>query len=156
MSNRRRAAALGAVSLGLIALSACEKPTPLATVTVGDRTVTTEATAKCYLDGKKLSEQDFIDCLQGKPEKTITVRPGDKVRIGVDPAIAEKGWVVATGTSGKSGLLKDTTYRSLDADTLLADPQTGAPADQVTLNIIETGGGQEYIGVWQFKLKAAD
>ncbi|MEU1617671.1 hypothetical protein ACFZAU_12200 [Streptomyces sp. NPDC008238] len=156
MSNRRRAAALGAVSLGLIALSACEKPTPLATVTVGDRTVTTEATSKCYLDGKKLTEQAFLACLQGKPEKTITVRPGDKVRIGVDPAIAEKGWVVAAGTSGKSGLLKDTTYRSFDAETLLADAQSGASASEVTLNIIETGSAQDYLGVWQFKLKTAD
>lgn len=156
MSIRRRAAALGAVSLGLIALSACEKPTPLATVTVGDKTVTTEATSKCYLDGKKLTEQAFLSCLQTKPEKTITVRPGDKVRIGVDPAIAEKGWVVAAGTSGKSGLLKDTTYRSFEADTLFADAQTGAAASQVILNIIETTGTQDYLGVWQFKLKMAD
>ncbi|MGW3242050.1 hypothetical protein [Streptomyces sp. NPDC001070] len=155
MSIRRRAAALGAVSLGLIALSACEKPTPLATVTVGDKTVTTEATSKCYVKGKKLTEQVFLACLQTKPKKTVTVRAGDKVRIGVDPEIAEKGWVVATGTSGKSGLLKDTTYRSFDAETLLSDSQTGTAASEVTLNIIETSGAQDYLGVWQFKLKSA-
>lgn len=60
------------------------------------------------------------------------------------------------GTSGKSGLLKDTTYRSFDAETLLADAQSGAAASEVTLNIIETGKAQDYLGVWQFKLKTAD
>ncbi|MFD3452438.1 hypothetical protein ACFWVC_09665 [Streptomyces sp. NPDC058691] len=156
MSIRRRAAALGAVSLGLLALSACEKPTPLATVTVGGDTVTTEATGNCYADGDKLTEKVFLACLSSAPKKTLTVHPGDKVRVGVDPAIAEKGWVVATGTSGKSGLLKDVTYRSFDAETLFSDSQTGQTADQVTLNIIETAKTQDYLGVWQFKLKMAD
>ncbi|MDX3076020.1 hypothetical protein ACIP98_02610 [Streptomyces sp. NPDC088354] len=156
MSIRRRAAALGAVSLGLLALSACEKPTPLATVTVGGDTVTTEATADCYADGDKLSEKVFLACLNGTPKKTLTVHAGDKVRVGVDPAIGEKGWIVASGTSGKSGLLKDVTYRSFDAETLFSDAQTGQTADQITLNVIETAGTQQYLGVWQFKLKMAD
>ncbi|HBF81590.1 MAG TPA: DUF2771 domain-containing protein, partial [Streptomyces sp.] len=34
--GRRIGVALGAVSAGLLVLSACDKPTPLATVTVGD------------------------------------------------------------------------------------------------------------------------
>ncbi|MFJ4849454.1 MULTISPECIES: hypothetical protein [unclassified Streptomyces] len=156
MSIRRRAAALGAVSLGLIALSACEKPTPLVTVTVGGDTVTTEAADNCYADGDKLTEKAFLACLDGTPKKTLTVHTGDKVRIGVDPSISDKGWVVATGTSGKSGLLKGVTYRSIDAETLFSDSQTGQTADEVTLNVIETAGTQEYLGVWQFKLKMAD
>lgn len=156
MSIRRRAAALGAVSLGLIALSACDKPTPLATVTVGGDTVTTEATGNCYADSGKLTEKVFLACLSGTPKKTLTVHPGDKVRVGVDPAIADKGWIVATGTSGKSGLLKGVTYRSFDAETLFSDTQTGQTAQQVTLNVIETSGTQAYLGVWQVKLKMAD
>ena len=50
--SRRIGVALGAVSAGLLVLSACDKPTPLATVTVGDNSVHTEAS--CYNDGNAL------------------------------------------------------------------------------------------------------
>jgi hypothetical protein len=153
MSIRRRAAALGAVSLGLVALAACDKPTPLATVTVGQKTVTTEATKNCYPDNNKtLSSAAFTACLNAAPEKSITVHAGDKVRIGVDPKISDKGWVVAAGVSQKTDLLKNETYWSLDGDSLFVDSQTGASAKSVVLNIVESDGGKAYLGVWKFKL----
>ena len=49
-SRRRRVvAAAGAVSAGLLVLSACDKPSPIATITVGTNSVNSEAT--CYNDG---------------------------------------------------------------------------------------------------------
>lgn len=155
MSISRRAAALGAVSLGLIALAACDKPTPLATVTVGSTSVHAEAAKGCYNDGGKISGTAFVKCLQGKPTEKITVPAGDEVRIGVDPAIADKGWIIAVGASGKTDLLKD-TYRSFSGDQFFTDPATGQTADEVTLNVIETTGKQDYLGVWQIKLVKGD
>lgn len=156
MSIRRRAAAIGVVSLGLVALSACEKPTPLATVTVGDKTVTTEANAKCYSDGNNLTSAAFTACLNKvKPTKTITVQAGDQVRIGVDPKVADKGWLVAAGLSQKTDVLTGKTYWSLgEKDSLFTDASTGTSADSVTLNIIETAGknAKNYLGVWKVKL----
>ncbi|WP_329316710.1 hypothetical protein [Streptomyces sp. NBC_01262] len=156
MSIRRRAAVIGAVSLGLVALSACEKPTPLATITVGDKTVTTEAASKCYLDGGKLATAAFAVCLNtAKPTQTIKVGAGDTVRIGVDPKIAKNGWLVAADLSQKTDVLTDKTYWTLDEkDSLFTDSTTGTSADSVTLNIIETDGkdAKNYLGVWKVKL----
>ncbi|MFE2426660.1 hypothetical protein ACFXJ5_07885 [Streptomyces sp. NPDC059373] len=160
MSIRRRAAAIGAVSLGLVALSACEKPTPLATVTVGDKTVTTEAATKCYADGKDLTTTAFAACLNAvKPTKTITVGTGDQVRIGVDPDVAKRGWLVAAGLSQKTDVLTNKTYWSLgEKDSLFTDSSTGTSTDSVTLNIIETAGAntKTYLGVWKIKLVKKD
>jgi hypothetical protein len=155
MSIRRRAAALGAVSLGLFALAACDKPTPLATVTVGDTSVHTEAATGCYGDGAKLPEAKFLACMQGKATETTKVPAGEDVRIGVDPAIADKGWILAVGASGKTDLLKG-TYRTFSGDQFFTDAQTGQTSGSVTLNFIETTGKQDFLGVWHIKLVKGD
>lgn len=162
MSIRRAAAALGAVSLGLVLLTACEKPTPLATVTVGTKTVTTEATDKCYADGKKLPSPIFIACLSAAPKHTITVKPGEKVRVGVDPSIGEKGWLIASGVNQKTDVLKDETYWTITESAGIftaSDPQTGSsmPLKNATLNIVGSpdASSENVFGVWQFKLVKA-
>jgi hypothetical protein len=159
MSIRRAAATLGAISLGLVALTACHKPTAQATVTVGTRTVTAEASDKCYAQGKKLPQQIFVACLQAKPTHSITVNVGDKVRIGVDPSIGKRGWLVVRNTSLVTNeLLKDKTYLSVDSAQLfnVQDQQTGQTTVQksVTLNIVESGDttGANSYRVIQFTL----
>lgn len=159
MSIRRAAATLGAISLGLVALTACDKPTAQATVTVGTRSVQAEAGDKCYAGGKKLPQEIFVACLQAKPTHHITVNVGDKVRIGVDPAIAKKGWLVVRDTSlVTQELIKNETYWTVDGDTLFTeqDPQTGQSQilKTVTLNIVESGdtSGSDSYRVIQFTL----
>lgn len=159
MSIRRAVTAIGAVSLGLVALTACDKPTPLATVTVGTRSVTAEAVDKCYAHGKLLPQAIFQACLTAPAKHHITVAVGDKVRVGVDPKLAKKGWLLANGTQlVTQELLKDKTYWSIDSATLFTqqDPQTGqtTPVKQVTLNIVESGDltGQKTYGIWKIKL----
>jgi hypothetical protein len=159
MSIRRAATTIGALSLGLVALTACDKPTAQATVTVGTRTVTAEAADKCYANGKKLPQEIFVACLQAKPKHHITVGVGDKVRIGVDPSIGKKGWLVVAGTSLVSEeVLKDKTYLSLDSEKLFSqqDPQSGQTsiAKSVTLNIVESSDttGRDSYRVIQFTL----
>jgi hypothetical protein len=159
MSIRRAATALGALSLGLVALTACDKPTPMATVTVGTRSVTAEAVDKCYANGKLLPQKIFEACLTAAPKHHITVGPGDKVRIGVDPKLAKKGWLIANGTQlVTQELLKDKTYWTLDSSALFIrqDPQTGqsSAVKQVTLNIVQSGDltGQKTYGIWKIKL----
>jgi hypothetical protein len=144
MSIRRAATAIGAISLGLIALTACSKPTAQATVTVGSRTVTAEASSKCFAKGNKLPQAIFVACLQAKPAHHITVPVGDKVRIGVDPSIGDKGWLIVQGTTlATPELLKNKTYWTLDSALVFntQNPQTGQTQTQksVTLNIVESG-----------------
>ncbi|MET7764427.1 hypothetical protein ABZS86_30905 [Streptomyces sp. NPDC005355] len=155
--GRRAATAACAVSLGLIALSACDKPTPLATVTVGTTTVTAEAPNGCYGDGKDLSSAKFKKCLSAKPDKTIKVGAGDKVRIGVDPEIAKSSWGLIANNPVMAEASKE-TYRSFDSDTLFAqqNPQTGQTSLQksVTITVAELGKGSQGIkGIWRFKLE---
>jgi|SRR5689334_22331877 len=160
MSIRRAATTLGALSLGLVALTACDKPTPLATVTVDTRSVTGEAVDKCYANGVKLPDVIFQKCLATTAkEHHITVGLGDKVRVGVDPKVAKKGWLIANGSQLVTPeLLKDTTYWTLDSGALFnqQDPQTGGTntVKEVTLNIVESGDltGRDTYGIWKIKL----
>jgi hypothetical protein len=160
MSIRRVVTAIGAFSLGLVALTACDKPTPLATVTVGTRSVTAEAVSKCYAHGRKLPTTIFQACLAAAPKHQLTVGLGDKVRVGVDPKLAKKGWLVAgAGNTLKTPEpLKDKTYWTLDSTSLFEeqDPQTGqsVPLKEITLNIVETNdtSGADTYGVWKIKL----
>ncbi|MEU8824258.1 hypothetical protein [Streptomyces sp. NPDC048636] len=155
--GRRAATAACAVSLGLIALSACDKPTPLATVTVGSTTVTAEAVDGCYSEGKQLSKEKFKECLGAAPEKTIKVTTGEKVRVGVDPKVAESSW----GLIADSPVMKQPsteTYRSFDSETLLSqtNPQNGQsiPLDKVTLTVAELDKDSQSVkGIWRFKLE---
>lgn len=159
MSIRRAASTLGALSLGLVALTACDKPTAMATVTVGGKTVQAEASDTCYDGGKKLSQSVFIACLQKTPTHHITVPVGDQVRIGVDPSIADKGWLVVVNTTLLTPeALKDKTYWSVDSTQLFntQDQTTGgtSTAKEVTLNIVESSDttGQDSYRVIQVNL----
>ncbi|WP_405582762.1 hypothetical protein [Streptomyces sp. NBC_01190] len=159
MSIRRAVTAIGAISLGLIALTACDKPTAQATVTVGSKSVQAEASSKCYAKGAKLPQAIFIACLQAKPAHHITVPVGDQVRIGVDPSIGDKGWLIVQGTSLVTNeLIKNKTYWQLDSAQLFntQDPQSGQTRTQksVTLNIVESGNttGDETFRVISFTL----
>jgi hypothetical protein len=160
MSIRRAATALGAISLGLIALTACDKPTAQATVTVGSKSVNAEARKECYAKGVKLPQEIFAKCLQAKPTHHITVPVGDKVRIGVDPGIAKKGWLIVQNASlANDEVLKDKTYFSVDSAELfhVQDPQTGqsSAVKSVTLSIVESDdtSGNNVYRVISFELK---
>lgn len=148
--GRRIGVALGAVSAGLLVLSACDKPTPLATVTVGDNSVHTEAA--CYNDGDALKESEIQDCLNKKAEKTVKVAMDDKVRFGVDPEIAENGWTLfINGQQAEQEPFKK-TYRTIPGSAFFAS-QTGEPtADETQISVVETKG-KKLTGVWQFELK---
>jgi hypothetical protein len=159
MSNRRTATALGAIALGLITLTACDKPTAQATVTVGSKSVQAEASSKCFADNKVLPQSIFVACLQSTPTHHITVPVGDMVRIGVDPTIGDKGWLIASNTALVTNeVLKNKTYWQIDSSTLFqqTDQSSGQTtiAKSVTLNVVEssdTSGAKSY-RVIQFKL----
>lgn len=144
----RTAVAIGAATLGLVALSACEKPTPRATVTVGSDSVSTEAA--CYEDGGVISQEKVLSCAKQETTTSISVDEGDLLRIGVDPEIAEEGWVLfldgqpaVTDKIGK-------TYRSFSGDAFFRDGE----AKSVQLSIVGYDGS-EYHGVWNVELKKA-
>ncbi|MDG9704194.1 DUF2771 domain-containing protein [Streptomyces sp. DH37] len=148
----RTAVAIGAATLGLVALSACEKPTPRATVTVGADSVSTEAA--CYEDNEKISQDKVLSCAKQETDTSITVGEGDLLRIGVDPEMAEDGWVLfldgqpaVTDRIGK-------TYRSFSGDAFFQNGEQGQGGEpqSVQLSIVEYDGS-DYRGVWNVELK---
>ncbi|MFJ1900873.1 MULTISPECIES: DUF2771 domain-containing protein [unclassified Streptomyces] len=148
--GRRIGVALGAVSAGLLVLSACDKPTPLATVTVGDNSVNTEAS--CYNDGKALKEADIKGCLNKKADKTVKVAMDDKVHFGVDPSVSDNGWTLfINGQQAEQEPYKK-TYRSIPGSAFFASQTGEATADKTQISIVETKG-KELLGIWHFELK---
>ncbi|WP_330175158.1 DUF2771 domain-containing protein [Streptomyces sp. NBC_01498] len=149
---RRAGVALGAVSAGLLVLSACDKPTPIATVTIGTDSVHSEAA--CYQDGKSLGSQPTLQkCLNDSPGKTVSVSLDDPIHFGVDPSIAHNGWTFyVEGQRAEAQPNKD-TYRTIQAGQFFAS-QTGTPVRAVNLSIVETSDKEKaVVGVWNFELK---
>ncbi|WP_030208128.1 hypothetical protein [Streptomyces sp. NRRL S-87] len=152
--GRRIGAALGAVSAGLLVLSACDKPTPLATVTVGSSTVSTEAA--CSADGgKELSQEKVADCLASiKAGKTIDYARGDTLRLGVEPEVVEDGKTWQAVLDGQPITEPSSnTYRSFPgADVFATGGQGEAPASK-KLAFIQLGEDKKPLAVWSFTLK---
>ncbi|MET9929748.1 MULTISPECIES: DUF2771 domain-containing protein [unclassified Streptomyces] len=149
-SRRRTAVALGAVSAGLLVLSACDKPTPLATLTVGTDSV--HAEAACYNGGDAIKESEVQGCLNKKAEETLTVAPDDKIRFGVDPEIADNGWTIFLGGQQAEPEPYKKTYRTIPASAFFTSSQTGEPVNDTQVTIVENTG-KKLTGVWHFQLK---
>jgi hypothetical protein len=149
--SRRAAAALGAVSAGLLVLSACDKPSPIATVTVGGISVSTET--DCYTDVKEVTQEEIAKCLKAKDLKSITIDTDEKVRFGVDPEIADKGWTILLNGQPLMGEPTKKTYLSVGGYVFF-NAQYGIQGDTVVVSIRE--GKNKATGVWSFKFKKED
>ncbi|AVH58053.1 MULTISPECIES: DUF2771 domain-containing protein [Streptomyces] len=145
--RRRAVAALGAVSAGLLVLSACDKPTPVATITVGDNSVSSET--DCYNDGEEVKAADLAKCLKSKDIESIKVDPDETVRFGVDPAIADEGWTILMNGQPLTDSSKK-TYRTIPGSVFF-NAQYGASGDSTLVSIKE--GEKTVTGLWSFKLK---
>ncbi|MDH2389644.1 DUF2771 domain-containing protein [Streptomyces sp. HNM0663] len=150
--RRRAAAALGAVSAGLLTLSACDKPTPLATMTVGSSSVSSEAT--CKGDGKAIPTDEIEECLADiESAKTLGYERGATLRLGVEPEVVEDGkkWVV-TLDGNPITEASDQTYRSFPNADVFSTGGTGAPAKTKTIGIIQFNEKDQPLSIWTFKL----
>ncbi|MCJ0875823.1 DUF2771 domain-containing protein [Streptomyces sp. AP-93] len=149
---RRSVAALGAVSAGLLLLSACDKPTPLATVTVGTSSVSTEAACS---DGKELTAEKVQECFTDlKHAKNIDYGRGDTLRLGVEPDVVEDGKKWQAVLDGQPITEPSSnTYRSFPgADLFATGGQGEAPASK-KLNIVQVSEDGKPLAVWAFNVK---
>ncbi|MFI9171861.1 hypothetical protein [Streptomyces lincolnensis] len=155
--RRRRAVAVaGAVSAGLLLLSACDKPSPRATVTVGKDSVSAEAA--CYDDGKDIGQEEATKCAQKKGGDTIEVPQSETLRIGVDPEIAETGWALWINGQQVTSVYKKTYYSFQGVD-LFADQQGQAAPKTLNISVVQqnkAAQSSKYEGVWNFRLENGD
>ncbi|MGI5139010.1 MULTISPECIES: DUF2771 domain-containing protein [unclassified Streptomyces] len=149
LRSRRAVAALGAVSAGLLLLSACNKPTPLATITVGTNSVSSQT--DCYNDGNEVAAADLAKCLTSKDVKSIKVDPDETVRFGVDPSIADQGWTILLNGQPLTESSKK-TYRTIPGSVFF-NAQYGASGNSTRVSIKE--GTTKVTGLWTFKLEKA-
>ncbi|MEU8589051.1 DUF2771 domain-containing protein [Streptomyces sp. NPDC048664] len=147
LRSRRAVAAFGAVSAGLLLLSACDKPTPMATVTVGTNSVSSQTA--CYNDGQQVSEADLTKCLKSKDNKSIKVAADDTVRFGVDPSIADEGWTILLNGQPLTESSKE-TYRTIPGSVFF-NSQYGASGNSTLVSIRE--GTTKVTGLWNFKFE---
>lgn len=147
--RRRAVAAAGAVAAGLLLLTACEKPTPMSTITVGTTSVSSEAS--CYNDGNALSTASLTSCLKDTDIKSVTVDPDDTVRFGVDPKIADSGWTILMNGQALTDS-SNKTYRTIPGSVFF-NAQYGAQGNSTLVSIKE--GDKTVKGLWSFKLKKA-
>ncbi|CAL9478081.1 DUF2771 domain-containing protein [Streptomyces cellulosae] len=146
--RRRAVAAAGAVSAGLLLLSACDKPTAISTITVGSDSVSSEAT--CGGEGKALTTEALNKCLQDKDIHEIKVDPTETVRFGVDPDIADNSWTILLNGQPLVESTKK-TYQAIPGSVFF-NAQYGAQGDS-TLVSVKEGGENEATGLWSFRLK---
>lgn len=147
--RRRAVAAAGAVSAGLLLLSACDKPTPRATITVGDDSVSSEAS--CFNeDDKTLSTSERESCIKDTDIESIKVDPDETVRFGVDPEIADRGWTILM--NGRPLTESSTkTYRTIPGSVFF-NAQYGASGNSTKVSVQE-GEDAKVTGLWNFTLK---
>ena len=148
--RRRAVAAAGAVSAGLLVLAACDKPTPMATITVGSDSVSSEAT--CGGEGEALNTEALNKCLQDKDIDEISVDPDETVRFGVDPEVADNGWVILMNGQPLVEPSKK-PYRTIPGSVFF-NAQYGAQGDSTLVSIQE--GEESATGLWSFRLKKDD
>ncbi|MGW0330419.1 hypothetical protein ACWD0J_00860 [Streptomyces sp. NPDC003011] len=154
--RRRVVAAAGAVSAGLLVLTACDKPTPRTTVTVGSDSVSAEAT--CYDDGKDIGREEAAKCALKKASDAIEVPQSETLRIGVDPEVAETGWALWINGQQVTSVYKKTYYSFQGVD-LFAEQQGQAAPKTLYISVVEQNKAAEsgkFHGVWNFKLENAD
>ncbi|MFI8189657.1 DUF2771 domain-containing protein [Streptomyces sp. NPDC085946] len=146
--RRRRAVAVtGVVCAGLLVLSACDKPTPVSTITVGSDSVNAEAT--CGGEGEALKAADLTKCLKDTDIETVTVDPDETVRFGVDPDVADEGWtILMNGQPLTDSSTK--TYRTIPGSVFF-NAQYGAQGNSTLVSIKE--GEKNTTALWNFKLK---
>ncbi len=153
-SRGRRAArttlALGTVSLGLLALSACQKPSPNAHFTLGSHTASRETAEDCYGHDEPLGADRVRECLDGAEDvPAFTAGVGSTFRIGVDPEVAETGWLVFY-----NGLLYDaepftSTYQTFEVDRLRQSEQQqsqtpGTLPERGDMRVVVAQVGEDY------------
>ncbi|WNZ10645.1 hypothetical protein [Streptomyces sp. 11x1] len=150
--SRRAAATLGAVSAGLLVLSACDEPTPMATVTIGTDSISSEAA--CY---RTLTAEKARECAQKKPSKSIDLPQGETLRIGVDPEVSETGWALWINGEQATNNTFDKTYWSFENADLFATQPGQAAQKSLTISVVEQNAeGSKIEGVWNFELKNPD
>ncbi|WP_052681858.1 hypothetical protein [Saccharothrix sp. ST-888] len=135
---------------------------PLATLVVGRSSI--HAGPTCYNDGKPLNKDAIAKC-QADAKKagdagdlpSSDVTSSDRIGVGVDPGVADKGWWAATdggqGQAQIASLRTGSTFSGLQTASALLSTSSENTRVTVVENDAKTG---DIIAAWFFDLKNKD
>lgn len=134
----------------LLCATACEKPTPEASIYSGTSNAAVEAA--CWNFDDAPADPSCASGLSAgevaEREGVITVRAGDTIGITVEPDVAEAGWAVQIGDQSLSAQRLDETYfRFALSEADLAN----APFELKVFGY--PGEGDQPRGLWLFRLE---
>lgn len=153
----RTAFAVGAATCAVVGLSGCDKPNPVATLTIGSNSVHSDET--CDNDGKKLGEKQLQACAKEVKSKSVSFSPNDVLRFGVDPEVAEKGWeVLTTITDPQSGEQRPAPLVEYTKKTYATTQglQLSSLADKSEVAVVERAKNGDTYRIWNFTLDKKD
>jgi len=137
-------ARLIAAPLVLLALAACERPTPGVTMASGTTSVHTEAAVFCH-EGQSAAAQDCAEDLDALG--VVRVRPGQPLSIDVPGEVADHGWVVVDPDTKQRSDVQDETHLSLTFDF------ARRPVINLEVHALdEVSDSATVTGVWRFQL----
>ena len=150
MSVRSRLVAGLSIAVSLVALTGCQKPTPLVTLVSGGESVHTDATIYCF-EGQSVQQQNCRTRTSTKPT-LLEVKVGQQVGIDVAREVAEAGWVVVLpGDDQDPG--NDQASGRQDEHYFAFTPQFESGPLRVEVRMLDKGRTDApTVGNWQFVL----
>jgi hypothetical protein len=147
--NLRRLALVSAIAVAGLALAACEKPPPGASVFSGTTTEHRGALCWSFNEASLTPEQCAQDVIQGALNgdgvASIPTAANQTVGISVDPSVADVGWYPILGDQRLTQEPVRSTYFRF------VFPAVQVPSQGVPLQIV-AGDGQNTRGIWIFRL----
>ncbi len=134
-------------------LTACDKPTPGASVFSG--TTSQWRQAACWsntdqpIDATRCARDVVNNAVAGATVGTIPVVPGQVIGISVDPVVADAGWVATVNDQNITPAAVKSTYFRFTFPDLSQVPEQG-----IVMKIV-AGKAGNLKGVWLFKIVPA-
>ena len=150
MTARSRLVAGLSVAVSLVALTGCQKPTPIVSMVSGGHTVHTDATIYCF-DGQSAQQQN-CRAPQGKTPAVLKVKPGQPVGIDVSKQVADNGWVIVLPGDDQDPS-NDQASGTQDSHYFAFTPQLESSPLRVEVRMLDQGRSDApTLGNWQFVL----
>lgn len=150
MHARRLVAAAGAAA-ALVALTGCDKPTPIVSLYGSGEALHDDAFSYCFAGQDPTKQPGTPGACRYEADrapKVLRVRPGDVVTVDVDKDLADAGWFVALGSGSNPPQALATQSEHV---TTFQPDFSQAPTVTVQVRKLEsTKPGAKPLGVWQF------
>jgi hypothetical protein len=155
MPARRHLAVGTAAVASLLALTGCERPTPLVSLVSGGTFVKAEASSFCF-EGQDPTREPGSEGGCSFTERTprlLEVRPGDQLGIDVDKDLAESGWVAVVRPQNGGQQAQEQASPVQEGHYFTFNPQfeTG-PIELDIRSLSAPRGDAQVTGVWRFVL----